>query len=73
MAGGIKGVANVKKKKVLRDADRVIHNNFQTKSFNSAMNGRLHFSQVSTHSPLFYRTCNHYGRGLHYVFNTAKL
>lgn len=62
MRGGTRDVANAK---IFKDADLVIHN-FQTKPFRSAMNGSLHFPQVSTHSPLFYGNS-------HYIFKTAQL
>ena len=64
MRGGTRDVA--KAKKIFKDADLVIHNNFQTKPFHSAMNSCLHFPQVSTHSPLFYGNS-------HYIFKTAQL
>ena len=53
MTGEMKHVTSAKK--YFCDADHIIFNNFQTKSFLPVMGGCLCFPQASTRSPLFYQ------------------
>ena len=76
MKGGkkIRRVASlIKRKKVMEQANHVINNNFQSKPMFPVMNGRLHFPQMKTHSPLFSVDVHPYGRKCKVITRTGEV